>query len=260
MMEKCKEKAVGYGKKARLDTIDTLRGISIILMIIYHAAFDIAFFGFFNGHTLFYAAEYAFSSSVLYLLQGIFSSIFIFISGISCSLSRSNLKRGAKLLVIALLLTAVTVLAGKEVAVYFGILHLLSISMLIYALFEMFSADFFQKIPSLIWLAAFFIFKFITENVNPDGVPLFLKILLFPLGFCENSSISADYFPILPWIFIFFFGASLGKYLPKAKDAKKIWHLKLPIITAAGRNTLIIYILHQPILLSLMWVIDRLIR
>lgn len=251
-------------KKERLCSLDTLRGICILLMVAYHAAFDIALFGFFGGSPFLGFIERAFSSPLLSLLQSFFSGLFIFISGLSCRLSRSNFKRGAKLFAIACGLTAVTILSGTGVVILFGILHFLSAAMLLYALIDRFAARIFEKIPALLWLMLFFGAHILTKNVNPINAAEFslfgmqLELPLFPFGFYSKSFASADYFPLLPWFFMFLFGASLGRRLPAASGAPAVWRLRLPIVTAAGRHTLWIYLIHQPVLLALMWAFDRL--
>lgn len=250
-------------KKERLHTLDTLRGICIILMVVYHGFFDIWVFGLFPGSFVGELTEAAYSSAVLSALQNFFSGLFILISGISCHLSRSNLKRGARLFAVAMGVTAATALSGTGVVIIFGILHFLSISMLIFGLCDRFLPRLLAKVPALVWPALFIGALALTKAVNPIepvavsafGVRLGLPLFIF--GFYSKGFFSADYFPLMPWLFLFFFGASLGRRLPKASDAPAIWRVRLPVVTAAGRHTLWIYLIHQPVILALLWLAER---
>lgn len=249
-------------KKERLHTLDTLRGICIILMVVYHGFFDIWAFNLFPGSFIEELVDTAYSSTLLSALQNFFSGLFILISGISCRLSRSNLKRGARLFVIAMGVTAVTIFAGTGL-IAFGILHFLSIAMLVFGICDRIIPRLFAKVPALVWAALFIGVAALTKTVNPIqpvAVSVFgarFELPLFIFGFYSSGFFSADYFPLLPWIFLFFFGASLGRHLPKASDAPAIWRVRLPVITAAGRHTLWIYLIHQPVILALLWLIER---
>ena len=117
------------GKK-RIYLLDELRGLAVFCMVFYHAFYSMSeFFSFEIGTKLldFFTPAEPF-----------FAALFIVISGISSRLSHDNTKRGVRLLCIALALTVVTVIImpmmnfeGAEI--YFGILHLLSLSMLIFS-------------------------------------------------------------------------------------------------------------------------------
>ena len=77
----------------------------------------------------------------------------------------------------------------------------------------------------------------------------------FVIGFPKNSFYSSDYFPILPWIFLglagyYFFGTGIAK---KMEEAFK--NVKMPkIITLISQKSLLIYILHQVIILVVLFI------
>ena len=117
------------GKK-RIYLLDELRGLAVFCMVFYHAFYSMSeFFNIAVGTKLldFFTPAEPF-----------FAALFIVISGISSRLSHNNTKRGVRLLCVALALTVVTAVImpmmhfeGAEI--YFGILHLLSLSMLIFS-------------------------------------------------------------------------------------------------------------------------------
>jgi len=81
--------------------------------------------------------------------------------------------------------------------------------------------------------------------------------LLLPLGLAPASFSSVDYFPLLPWMAPILFGTAAGNLLYNRKLLR--FHLppgkELRLLTAPGRVSLWIYLLHQPILLAGLWLI-----
>ncbi|MDD4495729.1 MAG: heparan-alpha-glucosaminide N-acetyltransferase domain-containing protein, partial [Eubacteriales bacterium] len=71
-------------------------------------------------------------------------------------------------------------------------------------------------------------------------------------GYTAPGFTSADYYPVFPWIGIFMFGIAAGKVLYKAKTSLLRTDLKDNFINFAGRNTLIVYVLHQPIIIGVL--------
>jgi len=248
-------------KRERIGLMDDLRGLSVFCMIFYHAFFLLsAVFEYDWGEWLF-----AFFSP----LQPVFAGIFIVLSGVSSNLSRSNAKRGLRLLGIALAFTAVTCLLlprlGLEgLEIRFGVLHMLAVSMLLFALLR----PLLEKIPVTWGFALFTALFFLTIRVQlrKIGIPylwewelpgsLYQSSWLFPLGFRRADFRSADYFPLLPYCFLFMAGTYLGK-LPAPDWAKKTRSRPLAFL---GRHALWIYIAHQPLLTGLFAAADWLIK
>lgn len=243
--------------RLRVHLIDEIRGLSIILMVFYHAFYMLGYF-FDIG---FLAKAQAFFEP----LQPPFACLFIFISGISSNLSRSNFKRGIRLLGIALGFTLVTAvilprfgITGAEI--YFGVLHLLSVSMLLYALLKKPLA----KIPTSAGIVAMLVLFALTFSVQ-TGRFLWLELpreiynlgWLAPLGFPATDFYSADHFPILPYIFMFFAGTFFGR-LAGTDALPRSWYVsRCKPLSAVGKKTLIIYILHWPIIFLLGLIISN---
>jgi uncharacterized membrane protein len=113
----------------RIWEIDFLRGLSIILMVGYHLLFDL---GEFRGVKRFLGFSTDLSSIAWTAAEHFFAGLFVVLSGVSSTLSRNNLRRGLKLLLVSLAVTAATYWYDPSSAVYFGILQCLAVSMLIY--------------------------------------------------------------------------------------------------------------------------------
>lgn len=71
------------------------------------------------------------------------------------------------------------------------------------------------------------------------------ELLALPFGIGETRLYASDYFPILPWIFIFFAGTFLGKYFASPKLPEFFYKRHVPPLHMIGRHSLLIYILHQ---------------
>ena len=79
---------------------------------------------------------------------------------------------------------------------------------------------------------------------------------LWWLGFRNASFFSSDYFPIIPWIFVYFAGNIVGLWVTEKKLPPKFYSMRVPFLADVGRNTLIIYLLHQPVLYGLSMIIN----
>ena len=116
--------------KNRIHFFDELRGLAVFCMVFYHAFYIIG---------AFFEADWAYSLFEFFMpVQPFFAGLFILLCGISCTLSRNNLKRGVLILAVALGMTLVTAVIMPKMGfvdceIYFGILHFLSASVLIYA-------------------------------------------------------------------------------------------------------------------------------
>lgn len=111
--------------RRRVEILDELRGLIVLLMIFYHAIYDLVF--------VFRAVDPAlFQSRFMRWLQLFVACGFIVIAGIMCRYSRNNLRRGAKTFLAGMLVTAVTAAVIPSQLILFGILHFLGICMMLY--------------------------------------------------------------------------------------------------------------------------------
>ncbi len=239
-------------RRERIWEIDFLRGVSIILVVGYHLLFDL---GEFVGVSRFLGWSTNLSSVAWQIAQHFFAGMFVLLSGTSSALTRSNTRRGLRLLAVALALTLGTYLIAVWLHLFdpadtiiFGILHCLAVSMLLYGAV-------FKKVPAaanallgaaVIGLAAL--------------LPILKKALLvgsdwlIPLGLPSPSFSSLDYFPLIPWFGVFLIGAALGKSVYASRKSLLPWRLPGNFVNFAGRHSLIIYIVHQPVIMGVLYV------
>jgi uncharacterized membrane protein len=153
-------------------------------------------------------------------LQVFFAGTFVFLSGVSGGFSKSNLKRGARLAVVAAGLSLVTLLVsevvGERLTILFGVLHMLAFSMLLYGLLELIPLSKNRRLIFNIVVGAVFLTVGIIANNNPIDGNGIGAIFFYSNSF---SFITADYFPIFPHTGIFFLGAAAGSLIYKNKKS-----------------------------------------
>ena len=239
--------------KKRYDLIDSIRGFAIINMIAFHALYDI--FQIYGNST-------SFSGAAVFVWERFICVSFIIISGASFNFSRHTVRNGIIVSLCGFAVTVVTTLALPSQAVWFGILNLLGISMLICsALREVINA-----VPSVVGAVISFLLYALTYGV-PRGYIGFFGIRLFELpqalyeykylsflGFRSADFVSSDFFPIIPWLFLYVFGLFLWRII-KEREWDNYFYLKIPVLNIIGRHSLVIYLLHQPVLMLIMTII-----
>jgi len=252
---------------SRVGFLDEVRGLCIILMVIYHGLFNLAFlFGWDiplpGGFRPIY---WLMTLPVMTFAQPFVAGIFIFISGIACRFSRSNLKRGIIALALGLVITAFTLHFMPELPIYFGILHFLGSSMILFALLRTLLDKVFAGLGFLLGLLLFvatmgvYFWGFVgIHGLWTWQVPAAWadNMWLLPLGFAHAG---VDHFPLLPWFFLFVAGAYLGVAFARRDMPDFFYRDRSPFLAGAGRKTIYIYVLHQPILFGTMTGIQMLL-
>jgi len=232
-------------KPPRYAVIDELRGLAILLMVAYHAFFSLGYvFGSPAGRRLF---------DWMGPVQPFIAGTFLLLCGLCCRFSRSNLKRGLKLAGAAALVTLATLammLFGVDEVIWFGVLHFLACAVLLFALI--------QKLPDkappvaqiLVFAALFFAWRFVPALPRTSFFPL------YALGFPSATLRSADYFPLLPWLFLFLAGTAIGIYGKQGRFPAWMEPSRVPPLAWLGRHSLLIYLLHQPALFGLFTLLE----
>lgn len=242
-------------KNRRAFLLDEIRGADILVMVCYHGTYDLVY--------LFGVDFPTFHSIGFHLLQQAIAWVFIILSGISCRYSRNNLRRGVKCFGCGVLVSLVTILFLPGQAIWFGILHFMGAAMLLFALLR----PLLDRLPPLAGIIVNLFLLLLTWEVPHSrlglpglpGLPLprLDSPWLLPLGFGGAGS---DYFPILPWIFLFFAGTYLGVYVRQERMPKAVYRLHIPWLAKLGRHTMIVYLLHQPVLYGVLTLLFLLIR
>lgn len=224
--------------RQRIELMDAVRGLSIILMVGHHFLYDLMTFA---G-----APRWFFFNPVFDVLQPFFAGLFILISGVSSNFSHSNVARGLKTLGVALVITLVT--KFMDMPILFGILHFLGACMLLYGLTQRFWQRLNRRLP---WLVpALSLAGTVLTARFACGVPTQTPHL-WMFGLVAPGFYSADYFPLLPWMFVFLFGTWAGKYVREGRLPRWFYETRAPHLAAVGRKTLLIYVVHQPVLYGL---------
>lgn len=240
--------------KTRYALPDTLRGLTLLSMIAYHGCWDMVYI---------LGADWPwYQSSGAYLWQQSICWTFILLSGFSFSLGRRHWRRGWLVFGCGAVVTAVTLVVMPGQEIWFGVLTLLGSCMLLGALLERPLG----RVPAgagLVLSAALFV---LTRSVNRgylgfEGLrlaalpgELYRNMATAYLGFPFPGFRSTDYFSLVPWLFLFLTGYFLfrltGKHLAAAPDLGRCAPLE-----ALGRRSLLVYMLHQPVLYGLTMVL-----
>lgn len=225
----------GTERPARIELMDALRGLAVCLMVLHHFLYDLCeFLG---------APWWLFTNPVFDVLHYFFAGLFIFLSGISSDFSRSNLKRGAKAMALALGITLVTYF--MDMTIVFGVLHLLASCMLLFGL----TRKLWEALPAwvlpVLCLALIFLTAPCADGVTTQTPHLWL------FGFTTPDFASADYFPLPPWFFVFLLGTWAGRYVKAGRLPQWSYTARAPRLALVGRHALLLYVLHQPLLYAL---------
>jgi len=225
--------------KQRIDGLDIFRGWAILFMVLYHFTFDL-------NHFHFIAID---MNHCLEFLISRYSIMSMFLLGVGISLALAH-KNGIKwravakrTLILGIASTLVTVATYVEFPnswIYFGILHFILISSLL--------ALAFLAYPKVALITAIIIlFGSATGLLHMHGIFNFLQPLLNlpPLN-------SEDLVPLTPWFAVVLLGTVIVHYKLHEKifthnffNSKFSWN---KILKFMGKNSLLIYLVHQPIL------------
>ena len=253
--QKTQEQEAQVQKASRLAGLDTIRGITLLSMILYHTCWDLVF--------LFGKKVSGYTGPEEYVWQQSICWTFILLSGFCWSLGHHHLKRGLLVFGSGLLITVVTLLAMPESRVVFGVLTLIGSCMLLLIPME----KFLLKIGAEAGLAGSFLLFLLFRNVNtgymgfgkwniirlPDG--FYRNLLTAYLGFPQRGFFSTDYFSLLPWFFLFLTGFYLYRLVLKKDIMEKLFSWRIPVFDVIGRHSLLIYLLHQPVVFGILSVI-----
>jgi uncharacterized membrane protein len=234
------------GRLPRIWEIDFLRGLSVILMVGYHALFDLSAF---SGVKKLLGVSIDLSSAGWSTAQYFFAGLFVVLSGISSTLSRGNVRRALKILAVSVAVTAVTYVFDSSSAIYFGILHCLAVSIFIYGLAFEKAGPIACALGGAIVIGLRAALPLLTA-----GAAVRFDWLL-PFGIHGPAFSSYDYFPLIPWFGIFLAGAALGKSIYAPKRSLIPRRLRVTFINVAGRHSLLIYIVHQPVIMAVLYVL-----
>ena len=235
----------------RYREIDLVRGIALVMMIIFHTLFDLNFFNIFpvdvyTGFWRFFAYATA--------------SLFLCVVGISLTISRVRAARyldagaivkkfvfrGLGIVCLGLLVTLVTWWYLHEGFVVFGILSLIGVSVMCSPLFFRFG-----KMNAVLGVCVIIIGWIFATMTGP--------IWLLPIGIHPAAFWSVDYTPVFPWFGVVLIGMALGDILypngVRSFTLPRLPENAIAPLVFMGRHSLLIYLVHQPLILAVLYLI-----
>ena len=236
--------------QTRFWEVDALRGVAILMMATYHLVWDLREFD---------IAEVDPYRGFWRLFARATATLFLLLVGVSIQLRAGRaadrgdgaavlgrqVRRGLIVFGAGMVVTLATWLFIREGVVVFGILHLIGVSMIL--------AYPFLRLGRLnLLLAAVLIAAGVALQEVVVDFPWLVWLGLMPTGFY-----SVDYFPLLPWFGVVLVGLFLGHSaytgyerrfpLPPLGAAPPV-----QLLAALGRHSLLIYLIHQPLLIALL--------
>ena len=245
----------------RITELDLLRGIAVLLMIFDHVMFDMwglfptVFYNYppFEGfwHKVYGFSIFYWNWNVRITVRYFIVFIFLALTGICCSFSKSNLKRGVKLGAVALLMTLATYVVGQvigdvDITIVFGVLHCIALTLIIIGVLE--------KLGTNKWVyLAVGVFMIVLGWYFERGQVYysFKRMEFFELFWrtvTGSAACGGDSFSLFFNGGQIFVGVFLGKLLYREKKSLVFKKYHASPITFIGRHSLIVYVLHQALI------------
>ena len=238
-----REGAVGpvVASGARLRGLDALRGVAILAMIAYHFCFDLRWFG---------LARFDFEQDPRWIAaRSVILGSFLFIAGISLVLllqrpdaPRRFARQVSRIVAAALLVTLASYLAFPQRYIWFGVLHAIAVALLVaYPLARH------PRIAAVIGIAIVAAGLLIAH-------PVFDAPALAWIGFMTHKPATEDYVPLFPWAGLVLLGTAAGHALLRTHGRLLAPLERWPrLLAVLGRHSLLVYLVHQPLLIALLW-------
>jgi uncharacterized membrane protein len=237
--------------RLRIALLDVLRGVAIAAMVVYHFFFDLELFGLGYFGVSEHWGWIAFVRTI--------PASFLAIAGISLYLAHHNGMhwrnfwwRIGYLVAAAILITIISYFADPDAIIWFGILHCIAVSSVIGLAF--------LRAP----LIAVILAAIVVLIAPLFATPVLNAPILLWLGLGTEAPPSNDYNPLFPWLGFLLLGIAIARILAPYADkaAWAGWRPADPVtrtLGLAGRHSLLIYLLHQPILMGLLWGVSLLV-
>ena len=264
----------------RLETLDLLRGLTLVSMILYHWMWDFLYLSD-TGSRMTALKDWYRGPGGFFWQQSICWT-FILLSGFCVPFSRRIFRRGLEVTAAGLVVSAVTVFLMYDERVLCGVLSFLGAAMILSGILDRIllknAVNTWTREPAeperpssagrasaLIGFAVCCLLFFITRWVNRGflqlwhGRTLILPAFLFTegipgailtaVGFPMKDFFSTDYFSMIPWFFLFRAGFYLHQIMRgRGWFSSPVFHCRIPLLNRMGEHSLLIYMLHQPVL------------
>jgi uncharacterized membrane protein len=230
----------------RLLFLDIARSVALCGMIVFHSVRDMEFFGLIERGTTLTGGWAAFA-------RGIAAS-FLFLSGMSLVLAHAHgfrtrawSRRFIRVAAAACLVTLATYIAFPSQFIYFGILHALALAAVLGVPFL-----FMPAWAALVGVAAIML-AFLTLSRSVFSSPSMAWT-----GLGMDVPASMDFIPVVPWLAPFLLGMALARLVSPERFEPR-WPRRFParLLAWPGQHSLAVYLLHQPVLLALVWTVAK---
>ena len=232
-------------RSPRLPAIDIARGAALIGMVVFHFTFDLEYFGLVPGGTILSLPWRSFARLV--------AGSFVFLAGVSLVLAaRGGLRMPAfwrdtgTVAVAAALVSVVTYVALGPAWVFFGILHSIVISRMLGLGALKLPASALALLGALVWALPYLI-----------SSPTFDSRWLAWIGFADLQPLSMDLEPVFPWFGPFLLGMAFAKLALLTRQPGGDGGPLGRALGWAGRHSLAIYLIHQPVLMGALYLLTR---
>ena len=233
----------------RFDIVDVVRGLAIAGVVLFHLVWDLAFLGF-------VPAGWAYAPAWL-LFGRTLAGTFMVLVGVSLVLAarrgiraRPFWRRVATIAVAALGITVVTRTAFPTTFIYFGILHAIAVASIVGMAALRFPTPFVIAAGAVVVLLG-----------NWVADPAFDPRWLAWTGFGASPPPSNDFVPVFPWVGLTLSGIALGR-LALARGWFGLFESGGTAgrsLAWLGRHSLLIYLMHQPLLLAILVPLSKLL-
>jgi uncharacterized membrane protein len=239
----------------RIDAVDALRGVAISMMIVYHAAFDLNWFHIisadFNHHPFWLG------------FRDLIVSSFLLLVGVSLTLAQRagiSAKRFWRRIAIvgacALLVTVGSYVTFPKTFITFGILHCIVVSSVLgWSLVRFPRAALLAGAVLIVAGAAIGTTLFDPPWLN--GLVVFDLPWLNWVGLMTHRPATEDYVPMLPWFGVVLVGIGLAAWVVQRRlhVLQRMSHVSPGWLTWLGRHSLLVYMVHQPIMIGILRVL-----
>lgn len=245
----------------RLHGIDALRGLTVLSMVAYHFLYDV--------NMIYGRSPHWNRASPVFFWQQCICWSFILISGFVWPRMRGKqLRRGLVINLWGLVITAVSCVAVPSEAVWFGVLNFLGCAVLLLLPLDRGLKRLNPWLGLGVSFALFWLFRHVDSgylSITPLfrlDLPkaLYTTRLLTPLGFPYPGFRSSDYFPMLPWFFLYLCGYFLHGVFLRYPGLQRPLSVRVPVLDLIGRRSLPVYLLHQPLCMLICVVLFDLLR
>jgi uncharacterized membrane protein len=228
---------------ARITAIDTLRGGALCLMFVYHFSFDLRYYRVIASdfeHDPFWLGFRALIVASFMALVG----VSLVLADRAGATPRHFWRRIGIIAACAVAASVGSYLVFPRTFIYFGILHCIAVaSILAWPTVR-------RPLLALVIGVALIVAGLVYSD------PLFDARALSWLGFTTHKPATEDYVPLAPWAGVVFVGVTAAHALVRTNFRPLTALANAPRwLRFLGRHSLVVYLVHQPVLLGVLWVV-----